>query len=170
MALRCFVEELNDACALKPILPQLMDSVFKLMSEVSAVSRQQTGSVGVHVCRTASLFMGSSGLERMFSAMCVGTCSPDRLVISRSCTSLTALPGRRRHVAIPCTSLTILPDQRDVEHRCCTRRSAGPWELQCALPMRLENQVVVLVTITLKTVEVVLLCIAVHCCPAAGGE
>jgi hypothetical protein len=36
MALRCFVEELSDASALKPILPQLMDSVFKLMSEVRA--------------------------------------------------------------------------------------------------------------------------------------
>jgi hypothetical protein len=43
MALRCFVEELNDPSALKPILPQLMDSVFKLMSEVRAVPRQQAG-------------------------------------------------------------------------------------------------------------------------------
>jgi hypothetical protein len=34
MALRCFVEELNDTTLLQPILPQLMDSIFKLMGEV----------------------------------------------------------------------------------------------------------------------------------------
>lgn len=34
MALRSFVEELSDASALQPILAQLMDSIFKLMSEV----------------------------------------------------------------------------------------------------------------------------------------
>lgn len=34
MALRSFIDELDDASALKPILPQLMDSIFKLMSEV----------------------------------------------------------------------------------------------------------------------------------------
>ena len=34
MALRCFVDELSDTSALKPILAQLMDSIFKLMSEV----------------------------------------------------------------------------------------------------------------------------------------
>jgi hypothetical protein len=35
MALRSFVDELSDPSALKPILPQLMNSIFKLMSEVS---------------------------------------------------------------------------------------------------------------------------------------
>lgn len=34
MALRGFIDELDDPSALKPILPQLMDSIFKLMSEV----------------------------------------------------------------------------------------------------------------------------------------
>lgn len=34
MALRSFVEELADAAPLKPVLPQLMDSIFKLMNEV----------------------------------------------------------------------------------------------------------------------------------------
>eukprot|EP00879_Flechtneria_rotunda_P022091 GHRR01023309.1.p1 GENE.GHRR01023309.1~~GHRR01023309.1.p1 ORF type:complete len:1020 (+),score=395.54 GHRR01023309.1:417-3476(+) len=34
MALRTFVEELEDATPLKPILAQLMDSIFKLMNEV----------------------------------------------------------------------------------------------------------------------------------------
>lgn len=34
MALRSFIDELEDPSALKPILPQLMDSIFKLMSEV----------------------------------------------------------------------------------------------------------------------------------------
>jgi hypothetical protein len=34
MALRSFIDELQDPSALKPILPQLMDSIFKLMSEV----------------------------------------------------------------------------------------------------------------------------------------
>lgn len=34
MALRSFVDELDDTSALKPILAQLMDSIFKLMSEV----------------------------------------------------------------------------------------------------------------------------------------
>jgi hypothetical protein len=34
MALRSFVEELADVAPLKPVLPQLMDSIFKLMNEV----------------------------------------------------------------------------------------------------------------------------------------
>jgi hypothetical protein len=34
MALRSFIDELQDPSALKPILPQLMGSIFKLMSEV----------------------------------------------------------------------------------------------------------------------------------------
>jgi hypothetical protein len=34
MALRSFVEELADVSALRSILPQLMDSIFKLMNEV----------------------------------------------------------------------------------------------------------------------------------------
>jgi hypothetical protein len=37
MALRSFVEELADVAALKPVLPQLMDSIFKLMNEVCSV-------------------------------------------------------------------------------------------------------------------------------------
>jgi hypothetical protein len=42
MALRCFVDELSDPSALKPILPQLMDSIFKLMSEVSTARHTMT--------------------------------------------------------------------------------------------------------------------------------
>lgn len=34
MALRSFVEELADVAPLKPVLAQLMDSIFKLMNEV----------------------------------------------------------------------------------------------------------------------------------------
>ncbi len=34
MALRSFVEELDDVTPLKPVLAQLMDSIFKLMNEV----------------------------------------------------------------------------------------------------------------------------------------
>ena len=34
MALRSFVEELADVAPLRPILAQLMDSIFKLMNEV----------------------------------------------------------------------------------------------------------------------------------------
>jgi hypothetical protein len=40
MALRSFVEELADVAALKPVLPQLMDSIFKLMNEVRATTQQ----------------------------------------------------------------------------------------------------------------------------------
>lgn len=38
MALRSFVEELADVEPLKPVLAQLMDSIFKLMNEVTAAS------------------------------------------------------------------------------------------------------------------------------------
>lgn len=34
MALRSFVEELADVAPLRPVLAQLMDSIFKLMNEV----------------------------------------------------------------------------------------------------------------------------------------
>lgn len=37
MALRSFVEELADVAPLKPVLAQLMDSIFKLMNEVRRV-------------------------------------------------------------------------------------------------------------------------------------
>lgn len=47
MALRSFVEELADVAPLKPVLPQLMDSIFKLMNEVSTAMGQQPTYCGV---------------------------------------------------------------------------------------------------------------------------
>jgi len=51
MALRSFVDELDDTSALKPILAQLMDSIFKLMSEVcGAWTHRQASPSGVACC------------------------------------------------------------------------------------------------------------------------
>lgn len=54
MALRSFVEQLDDPAPLTPILPQLMESIFRLMNEVRArqraLPRQWVVAVCVCVC------------------------------------------------------------------------------------------------------------------------
>lgn len=68
MALRCFVEELEDVGPLKPILAQLMDSIFKLMNEVRAPSRRHSTAAASLAARAARL---TSSHPRQLRAACV---------------------------------------------------------------------------------------------------
>lgn len=63
MALRGFIDELEDPSALQPILPQLMDSIFKLMSEV----RRASG-----LGRVLHSTLGCYGQH--YGELCAGTC------------------------------------------------------------------------------------------------
>jgi len=58
MALRSFVEELADVAPLRPILAQLMDSIFKLMNEVSCWQ-----GAGMQGCRDQIVPAGRGGEE-----------------------------------------------------------------------------------------------------------
>jgi hypothetical protein len=69
MALRCFVDELSDPSALKPILPQLMDSIFKLMSEVSTVRQTKNTS---SACRVVAVEKHNDMLHRKESVPRMG--------------------------------------------------------------------------------------------------
>lgn len=58
MALRSFVEELADVAPLKPVLPQLMDSIFKLMNEVSCCQHTPAHAASGRFCMAHPASLG----------------------------------------------------------------------------------------------------------------
>ncbi len=44
MALRAFVDDIADVEPLKPVLPNLMEAIFRLMNEVCVLERKGVGS------------------------------------------------------------------------------------------------------------------------------